>query len=98
MMSGMAKQTPKQYNVATMQPDEVNALRSLVKEFINRVSSVDNEIEQLKEDRKELIEEYTDKLDMKTLTAALKILKIQQGVQHRDTFDLFMSALEDPAL
>lgn len=96
-MGFMAKQAPKQYNVAEMQPDEVNALRALVKEFMDRVSNVDNEIEQLKEDRKELIEEYSEKLDMKTLTAALKILKIQQGVQHKDTFDLFMEALTDPA-
>lgn len=91
------KQSPKQYNVAELQPDEVNALRAVVKEFMDRVSNVDNEIEQLKEDRKELIEDYADKLDMKTLTAALKVLKIQRGVQHRDTFDLFMEALTDPA-
>jgi uncharacterized protein (UPF0335 family) len=96
-MLDMAKQAPKQYNVASMQPDEVNALRALVQEFIDRVSNVDNEIEQLKEDRKELIEEYSDKLDMKTLQAALKVLRIQQGVQHKDTFDLFMEALTNPA-
>lgn len=88
----------KQYNVSTMQPDELGALKSLVKEFIDRVTNVDNEIAQLKEDRKELIEEYAEKLDMKTLTAALKVLKIQQGVQHRDTYDLFIEALTDPAL
>lgn len=96
-MVAMAKQAPKQYNVAEMQPDEINALRALVKEFMDRVSSVDNEIEQLKEDRKDLIEEYSDKLDMKTLQAALKVLRIQQGVQHKDTFDLFIEALTDPA-
>lgn len=93
----MTKQAPKQYNVAEMAPDELNALRALVKEFMNRVSSVDNEIEQLKEDRKGLLEEYSDKLDMKTLQAALKVLKIQQGVQHKDTYDLFIEALTDPA-
>lgn len=93
----MAKQAPKQYNTADMMPDEINALRSLVKEFMSRVSNVDNEIETLKEDRKDLIEEYSSKLDMKTLTAALRVLRIQQGVQHRDTFDLFLAALTDPA-
>ena len=93
----MAKQAPKQYNTATMMPDELNALRALVKEFMDKVSAVDNEIEALKEDRKGLIEDYSDKLDMKTLTAALKVLRIQQGVQHRDTYDLFIEALTDPA-
>ncbi len=93
----MAKQAPRQYNVAEMAPDEVNALRALVKEFMDRVSNVDNEIETLKEDRKELIEEFSEKLDMKTLQAALKVLRIQQGVQHRDTYDLFVAVLTDPA-
>lgn len=96
-MSVMAKQSSKQYNVGLMQPDEVNALRETVKEFMSRVSNVDNEIELLKEDRKELIAEFSEKLDIKTLTAALKVLKIQQGVQHRDTYDLFLAVLEDPS-
>lgn len=92
----MARKTPeKQYNVAAMQPDEVNALRTLVKEFIMKVESVENEIELLKGDRKELIEEYSEKLDMKTLTAALRVIKIQKGVQHKDTYDLFVEALSE---
>lgn len=92
----MGKQTPKKYNVASMQPDEVNALRALVREFLGRVEALNTEIEGLKKDRKDLIEEYSDRLDMKTLQAALKVLRIKQGVQHRDTFDLFIEALTDP--
>jgi uncharacterized protein (UPF0335 family) len=87
----------KNYNVAIMQPDEINALRSLVKEFVTRVENVDNEIELQKQDRKELIEVYTEKLDFKTLQAALKVAKIQSEVAHKDTFDLFMEVLTDPA-
>lgn len=92
-MASMPKQQQKQYNIAIMQPDEVNALRSLVKEFVSKVESVDNEIELLKQDRKEIIEEYQEKLDMKTLQAALKVVKIQKAVAHQDTFDLFLEAL-----
>jgi len=88
------KTPPKQYNVATMQPDEINSLRATVKEFVERITNIDNEVELLKQDRKEVCEEYADKLDMKTLQAALKVVKIQQGVDHRDTFDLFMEALD----
>ena len=92
----MARKTPeKQYNIAALQPDEINALRALVKEFIGKVESVENEIELLKTDRKELIEEYSEKLDMKTLTAALRVIKIQKGVQHKDTYDLFVEALSE---
>lgn len=91
------KQSPAQYNVAHLQPDEINALRDLVKEFVERIENIDNEMELLKEDRKTVIEEYSEKLDMKTLQAALKVIKIQSSVDHKDTFDLFMEALADPA-
>lgn len=96
-MGKRKKNSQKQYNVAIMQPNEINQLRALVKEFVGKIEAVDNEIEMLKEDRKEIIEEYTEKLDYKTLQAALKVVKIQQGVEHKDTFDLFMEALSDPA-
>ena len=88
------KTAPKQYNVADMQPDEINALRALVNEFVEKVNNIDNELELLRQDRKEVIEEYSDKLDMKTLQAALRVAKIQKEVAHRDTFDLFMEALD----
>lgn len=78
-----------------MQPDEIGALRTLVKEFITKIDAIDNEIELLKGDRKEVIEEYQSKLDMKTLQAALKVLKIQQSVAHKDTYDLFLEALAE---
>jgi uncharacterized protein (UPF0335 family) len=91
----MAKKSrTSQYNVAHLQPDEINSLRGLVKEFVEKIENIDNEIELLKSDRKEVIEEYSEKLDMKTLTAALRVVKIQKGVEHRDAFDLFMEALD----
>jgi hypothetical protein len=89
----MARKNIQNYNVELMQPDEINALKLVAKEFITRLENVDNEIELLKEDRKNLIEEYKTKLDMKTLTAALKVIKIQSAVAHRDTYDLFLEAL-----
>lgn len=91
----MAKQT--QTSVADMQPDELNTLKALVKEFITKVQNVDNEIETLKEDRKALVEDYKNRLDMKTLQAALKVIKIQNAVEHKDTFDAFVEVLTDPA-
>lgn len=82
------------YNIAHLQPDEIGALRDLVKEFVGKIEAVDNELELLKQDRKDIIEEYSEKLDMRTLQAALRVIKIQQTVDHRDTFDLFMEALD----
>ena len=92
----MARKSPEKA-VAELMPDELNALKTLVQEFMGKVGSVDSEIEQLKEDRKEIIEEYSDRLDMKTLQAALRVIKLQNSVQHRDAFDLFMEVLTDPA-
>lgn len=90
------KEDPKNYNLATKMPDEINNLKATVKEFIHKVEAVDNEIELLKGDRKEIFEEYSEKLDMKTLKAAMAVIRIQRGVAHRDAYDLFMAALEDP--
>ena len=88
-------QSTKQYNVANLQPDELGALKELVKEFVARIENIDNEIELLKEDRKTVVEEFSDRLDMKTLQAALKVIKIQRSVAHKDTFDTFLEALTD---
>jgi uncharacterized protein (UPF0335 family) len=93
----MSKKITPMYDIATMQPDELNALKEVVREFMTRAQNIDNEIETLKEDKKTLVEEFSEKLDLKTLQAALKVLKIQQGVQHKDTYDLFMEALTDLA-
>jgi uncharacterized protein (UPF0335 family) len=92
----MAKKAPEK-SVADMQPDELNALKALVSEFMGRISTIDNEIETLKEDRKAVIEEFSDRIDVKTLQIALRVLKLQAAVQHRDAFDIFIEALTDPA-
>jgi uncharacterized protein (UPF0335 family) len=91
---GKKFKSEKQYNIAVMQPTEINALKALVKEFMGKIEAIDNEMELLKEDRKEIIEDYSQKLDYKTLQAALRVMKIQQGVEHKDTYDLFMEVLE----
>lgn len=91
----MPKKQPKNYNVESMQPDEVNELKKVVGEFMKRLSNIENEMETLKEDRKELIDEFSEKLDMKTLSLAIKAVKLESGVAHKDTFDLFIEVLKD---
>lgn len=80
---------------AERQPDELGALTKLVEEFLEKYKSVENEIELLKEQVKELVEEYSDRLDMKTLKAAMRTVKIKKKVDHKDTYDTFCSILED---
>lgn len=77
------------------QPDELGELKSVVGEFVRRLRNVENELELLKEQRKELIEEFKEKLDMKTLNAAIRTVKIKKKVQYKDTFDTFVDILEN---
>jgi uncharacterized protein (UPF0335 family) len=48
-----------------------------LEEFIERLTSIENEAKLLSEDRKMLIDEYKEKLDMKAVQAAIKIAKIK---------------------
>jgi uncharacterized protein (UPF0335 family) len=82
---------------ADMQPDELKTLKETVREFMERLNTIDNEVELLKADRKQLLEDFSNKLDMKTLKAVLRIVNIKKGVSHKDTFDTFMEILDsDP--
>ena len=93
----MTKKSSPDKSVAELMPDEINALRALVQEFMGKINTIDNEIETLKQDRKDVIEAYSEKLDMKTLQLALRVLKLQSGVMNQDTYDLFVEVLTDPA-
>lgn len=79
---------------AENQPDEIGELTKLVNEFIERFKSIEQEIELLKDDQKELLEEFADKLDIKTLQAAMRTVKIKKKVGYKDTFDTFVEILE----
>lgn len=92
----MAKKNAPEKDVAELSPDELGALKLVVKDFMSKIEYVDNEIETLKEDRKEIIEEFSEKLDMKTLQVALRVLKLQSTVLHRNAYDMFLEVLQDP--
>jgi len=81
-------------DAAERQPDEIGELTELVDQFIERFKVIEHEIETLKEDQKELIEEFSDKLNIKTLQAAMRTVKIKKKVGYKDTFDTFVEILE----
>lgn len=78
------------------QPDELGELRKTVGEFVRRLKNIEGEMELLKELRKDLIDEYKEQLDMKTLNAAIRAVNIKRKVQHKDTFDVFCDILDKP--
>jgi uncharacterized protein (UPF0335 family) len=76
------------------QPTSVTDLEPLVKEFMEKLKRIDSEIELLSLDRKELFEEYKEKIDMKTLKQAIRVAAIREKVERKDTFDTFVHLLE----
>lgn len=54
--------------------------KEIVQELVEKIASIDNEIKLLQEDRKTLLEDYKDKLDIKAFKAALRIIKLRENV------------------
>lgn len=80
------------------QPDELGALKEVVREFMKRLTNIENEIGLLNEDKKNLVEEFSDKLDVKTLKQAIRLVKIREKVDRKSTFDAFVDILEEEDL
>jgi hypothetical protein len=54
--------------------------KEIVQELVEKTATIDSEIKLLQEDRKTLLEEYKDKLDIKAFKAALRIIKLRENV------------------
>ncbi len=67
--------------------------KDVVKELVEKVTSVDNEIKLLQEDRKALLEEYKEKLDLKAFKAAMRIVKMRENVDNAE-LDNILNILE----
>ena len=65
-----------------------------VKELIEKITGIDNEVKLLQEDRKTVIEEYKGKLDLKAFKAALRILKVRENVEDKAELDNILDILE----
>lgn len=64
-----------------------------VRELVEKITQIDNEIKLLQEDRKEVLEEYKDKLDLKAFKAALRIAKLRENVDNTE-LDNILEVLE----
>lgn len=69
------------------------ANNEVVKELINRINQIDNEIKLLQEDRKSVLEDYKDRLDIKAFKAAMRIVKLRESVDGSE-LDQIIDALE----
>jgi hypothetical protein len=75
-------------------PSSLTELEPIIKEFVDKLKTIKNEQDLLKQDEKALIEEYGEKLDMKTLKAAMRVVAVREKVNHKDTFDTLVEVLE----
>ena len=69
------------------------ANNEVVKELINRINQIYNEIKLLQEDRKTVLEDYKDRLDIKAFKAAMRIVKLRESVDGSE-LDQIIDALE----
>ena len=64
-----------------------------VRELVERIKQIDNEIKLLQEDRKTVLDEFKDKLDIKAFKAALRIVKLRKDVDETE-LDSIIDVLE----
>jgi uncharacterized protein (UPF0335 family) len=81
--------------VAEQEPQDQGELKKLLQQFMDRYTRVENEMELLKEDAKNLLEEFEDRLDTKTLKQAIRIVRAKKKIKHQDTFERYESVLDD---
>ena len=75
-------------------PSSLTELEPVIREFVEKLRALKNEQDLLKQDEKDLLEDYATKLDMKTLKAAMRVVAVRDKVAHKDTFDTLVEVLE----
>ena len=67
----------------------------LVVELLEKLDTIDNEMTLLREDRKETLDDYKEKLDLKVFRAAMRILKIRQKTDDNFAIDEMLDTMGD---
>jgi hypothetical protein len=98
MPRGKNKKQKVEIVYADLQPDELGKLRETIKEYVDRKQVIRNEIETLLADEKQLAEDFSDRLDIRTMRLVEAHFKLQAKIMHKDTFDLFVETLKDESL
>jgi uncharacterized protein (UPF0335 family) len=98
--SGAAQQQARERSGAMAQSTELSDVAvdlQMVREFLERYFTIENEIKVLQQDKSALRDEFKGRgLDMKTMTAAIAIAKKRQMVPvSRETLDALISEVEE---
>ena len=68
--------------------------REYVVEYVKRLMNIENEIDDLKEAKKDLKDEFKDKIDMSVVAQVLRTINILKKVSARSTYDNILDILE----
>lgn len=90
----MPKRFKQEESGADEMPENLSDLKPIVKQFVDRMRTLEHEETTLREAKKDLVEEYSSKLDTKTLKLALRLMDLKKKVQHKHYFDMFVDILE----
>jgi uncharacterized protein (UPF0335 family) len=71
-----------------------NEFEKNVKEFVNRLTEIENEITILRQDRSELFADMKAKLDPRSFRAALKIHNLQTSTPDQHSLQKILNVLE----
>ena len=69
------------------------ASREIIKELVEKLTSIENEVKLLQNDRKDLLSSYSDRLDVKAFRAAWSAMKAKKRVDESE-FDSILDELE----
>jgi len=71
--------------------------KEIIHELVEKVLDMEHEIKTLQENRKEILDEYKDKIDLKVFNAALKIARIKAKLAQTsdESLDAVLDAVED---
>ena len=67
---------------------------STVKEFVNKLTTIENEMTILRQDRSELFTEMKSKLDPRSFRAAVKIHNLQKSTPDQTSLSRILDVLE----
>jgi uncharacterized protein (UPF0335 family) len=71
-----------------------NEFESTVKEFVSKLTTIENEMTILRQDRTELFTEMKSKLDPRSFRAAVKIHNLQKSTPDQTSLSRILDVLE----
>ena len=71
--------------------------KEIIHELVEKILDMEHEIKTLQENRKEVLDEYKDKIDLKVFNAAMKIARIKAKLAQTsdESLDEILDAVED---